>query len=600
MIPARLRAAFLLLLAALASHPAWAQRLPYYETRSIVLSSESVAAQATQSYWKSRLTRETQLTLIQRADATPAGLDPLFAAISTWLPQASSDTTEWVFLLRDPAGTGARATLHPAEQRPEMDLQPFEVDAVSTVQVNETPAAGWRPSGSFRHAGFPGGVDTYCDAHSDVCAALFAGGQERQNTLLTIEGPGSEASFLVDRGSDAVQGGLLVRYLGEVGVTALSAPADFAQRDIADLSLDAESGQARIAVTGIGALTQRERIAVKNTIIGYLQSGTRSAEADVVLPAGPAGERMLYTLRFIAERGEVTVEALGSAADLLPAAGPRSDVRHIPDYPRGGNRARVLGWLRKRYPALSVQGTTVDEVATNADRAVERQSTTVQWFEANYRLTVLDAKGADRRLASVHGRPNHERGGLREFDATELRALEAVLQRLGERGLALLRGTAFVRQRATGEASPFGDPGNQVQIAGHTFTRAAESQPGNPPRLVEATVVIYDAAHAPNRFIGGHRPEGFLRAYPPVAQVIAHELGHVMSQRAPVQREFDALVSASGARPFTRYAASNPESEFFAEACGLYLLDPAWVNDNYPELYARLRAYLKRPRPSGL
>jgi hypothetical protein len=82
--------------------------------------------------------------------------------------------------------------------------------------------------------------------------------------------------------------------------------------------------------------------------------------------------------------------------------------------------------------------------------------------------------------------------------------------------------------------------------------------------------------------------------------VVAHELGHVMSQRAPVQREFDALVTATGAQPFTRYAASNPESEFFAEACALYLLDPAWVNDNHPELYARVRAYLKRPRSGEL
>jgi hypothetical protein len=599
-IAAPLRATFLLLWAVLLSQTAWAQRLSYYETRSIVLSSEGVAAQATESYWKSRLVRQTQLTLIQRADATPVGLDPLFAAISTWLPQSSSDVSDWVFVLRDPAGTGARATLRPAGQHPEMDLQPFEVDAVSTVQANEPTPDDWRPSGSFRHAGFPGGLETYCEARPGVCAALFASGAERQNTLLTIEAPGSDASFLVDRRSDAVQGALLVRYLGEVGVTPLSAPADFAQRDIADLSLDAESGGARIAVTGIEALTQRERIAVKNTIVGYLQSGTRSAEADVVLPAGPAGERMLYTLRFVAERGEVTVESLGSAADLLPADGPRSDVRHIPGYPSGGNRSRVLEWLRKRYPALSVQGRTVDEVATNADRAVERQSTTMQWFEANYRLAVLEAKSADRRLASVHGRASQERGGLREFDATELRALEAVLQRIGERGLALLRGTAFVRQRATGEASPFGDPGNQVQVAGHTFTRATQTQPGNPQPQVEATVVIYDAAHAPNRFIGGHRPEGFLRAYPPVAQVLAHELGHVMSQRAPVQREFDALVSATGAHPFTRYAASNPESEFFPEAVALYLLDPAWVNDNYPELYARIQAYLKRPRPSGL
>jgi hypothetical protein len=339
---------------------------------------------------------------------------------------------------------------------------------------------------------------------------------------------------------------------------------------------------------------------VKNAIVGYLQSGTRSAEADVVLPAGPAGDEMLYTLRFLTGSNDVTVESLGPAADLLPAVGPRSDVRHIPGYPIGANRAQLLEWLHKRYPVLSINGKTADAIAASTDRAVERQSTTVHWFEANYHLAVLDAEAANRRLADVHGRASHQRGGLREFDVTELRALEAVLQRLGERGLALLRGTAFVRQRATDEASPFGDPGSRVQIAGHTFTRVTGPQAGNAHERVDATVVIYDAAHAPHRFIGGRRPDGLLRAYPPVAQVIAHELAHVMTQRAPVQREFDALVNATGAQPFTRYAASNPESEFFPEACALYLLDPAWVNDNHPELYARLQTYLKRPRPGGV
>ena len=190
-----------------------------------------------------------------------------------------------------------------------------------------------------------------------------------------------------------------MRYLGEVGVTLLVAPADFAERDIVDLSLDEEAGQARVAVTGIGALAQRERIAVKNVIVGYLQSGTRSAEADVVLPVGPAGEDMLYTLRFLSGRNEVTVESLGSAADLLPATGPRSDVRHIPGYPIGANRAQVLQWLHKRYPVLSVHGKTADDVVASADRAVERQSTTVHWFEANYQIAVLDVEAADRRLA---------------------------------------------------------------------------------------------------------------------------------------------------------------------------------------------------------
>jgi len=62
MIPTPLRAT-LLLLAAFITHPAGAQRLPYYETRSIVLSSENVAAQAIQWYWKSCLSESNGMTL---------------------------------------------------------------------------------------------------------------------------------------------------------------------------------------------------------------------------------------------------------------------------------------------------------------------------------------------------------------------------------------------------------------------------------------------------------------------------------------------------------------------------------------------------------
>lgn len=590
-------AAWLLTLGAILSGSVYAQRLSYYETRSIVLSAERVATQANQSYWQSRLVQQTQLTLIQRPGAALAGLEPLFAAVSTWLQRAPTDTSDWVFVLDDRSRIGARAALRSAGERPELDLQPFEVDLVSSIQARESATEGWRPSGAFRHAGFPGGVDAYCDAHSPVCAAVFTDAKEQAHTLLTVASESSQASFLVDR--EATDTGPVVRYLADVGVTPLRAPDDFAQRDMADLTLEGESSQARIVIRGTESLAPRERIAVKNAIASYVQSGTRSAEADVVLPAGPAGEAMLYTLRFLPNGNEVTVESLGTAADLLPDAGPRSDVRHIPGYPTGANRAQLLEWLHKRYPALSISGKTPAEIAANTNRAVERYSTTVDWFQSNYQISVLDPKAADRRLAAIHRRAINQRGGLREFHSSELRALEAVLQRIGERGLFLLRGTAFVRQRAADDNSPFGDPGQRVQIAGHTFSLATDD-PENDRRQVQSTVVIYDAAHAPHRFIGGRRPDGQLRTYAPIAQVMAHELAHVMSQRAPVQREFDALVSASGAQPFTRYAASNPESEFFPEACALYLLDPAWVKDNQPELYERVQAYLKRPRPGAL
>ena len=571
-------------------------RLAFYETRSIVLSYEQVAALTEEPYWRTRLSRETRLTLIQQADAAAASsLEPLFAAVVSWLPKAPADTPEWVFVVQAQGAQGGRVALRPAPQRPEMDLQPFAVDAVSSVEADAQPG-DWRPKVSFRHAGFPGGIDAWCAAHASTCAALFSAGEERKQTLLTVDASGSQASFLVDRtaAKTAAQTGPTVRYLGDTGVTGLPVPADFEQRDITDLSVDPAT------IRGIENLERAERIAVKSAITSYQQSGTHSAEADVVLPVGPSGEARLYTLRFQPQSEEVTVEALGAAADLLPADGPRSEVRRIRGYPAGADGAQVQAWLRKRYPGLTVKGRTPDEMARNADRTIDRLSTTPAWFSANYDLSVLDAKAGDRRLAQMHGRAVHQRGGLRAFTAPELRALEAVLQRLDRPGLAALRGTALVRQRAAEEASPFGDLTARVQISGHTFTRTAAAQPGEQHRQVDATIVIYDAAHAPHRFIGGRTPDGLLRAYPPVAEVIAHELAHVITARAPVQEQFDALVQATGAAPFTRYAASDPASEFLPEAFALYLLDPAWVNDNHPQLYARVQAYLRRPRPGAL
>jgi Mlc titration factor MtfA (ptsG expression regulator) len=140
----------------------------------------------------------------------------------------------------------------------------------------------------------------------------------------------------------------------------------------------------------------------------------------------------------------------------------------------------------------------------------------------------------------------------------------------------------------------------RVQIAGHTFTRPLPAGTGEQAQRVQSTVVIYDVAHSANRFIGGYAPDGVLRVYPPVAQVIAHELAHVISRRAPIQQQFERLIESTGASPFTRYAASNPQTEFFPEAFALYLLDPAWVQANHPQLYDRVQAYARRPRPGAL
>jgi hypothetical protein len=458
------------------------------------------------------------------------------------------------------------------------------------------------------HVGFPDGIEPYCDARPSVCGTVFGWVDQvaarRLRALLTVSHNGAQTTFYVERpGTDTADEGPLVQYLGEVGVTRQSPPPGFALKDGADLELEqmtSNDGAKLGQVRGVATLALRERVAVKSAILNYYQTGTRSAEVDVVLPAGPAGEGMLYTLRFLPNSNDVTVEALGAAANLLPAAGPRSDIRRIPGFPARGDGASLRVWLRKRYPGLSAKGSTRGEIVVSADRVIDDNSGTPRWFAVNYEIAVLGPKAANRRLAEAHGRATHLRGGLDRFNASELRTLEAVLQRLGEPALALLRGTALVRQGAAEATSPFGDLTSRVQIAGHTFTRTRAAIESNQRPEVIATVVIYDAAHSRARFIGGKAPDGMLRVYPPVAAVFAHELGHVISRRAPAQRRFKELVTSLGVAPFTRYAASNPESEFFPEALALYLLDPAWVRDNHPELYARVQAYARRPRPDAL
>ena len=177
--------------------------------------------------------------------------------------------------------------------------------------------------------------------------------------------------------------------------------------------------------------------------------------------------------------------------------------------------------------------------------------------------------------------------------------LEAVLQTLGDPALKLLRDTAAVRQREADGGSAVGDPTSKVQIAGHTFTRTRAAGEGK-PRAVTATVLIYDAADAPARFVGGRAPDGVVRVYPAETAVFAHELAHVIGTRAPAQKRFNELAASLEVVPFTRYAASDPDGEFFPEAVALFLLDPAWVEANHPELFARVQAYVRRPGPEAM
>jgi hypothetical protein len=53
----------------------------------------------------------------------------------------------------------------------------------------------------------------------------------------------------------------------------------------------------------------------------------------------------------------------------------------------------------------------------------------------------------------------------------------------------------------------------------------------------------------------------------------------------PVKDRFDKMIAAGKIKPPTWYAASNQKEEFFAESFALFYSDPAWLRQNWPDLY---------------
>jgi hypothetical protein len=451
-------------------------------------------------------------------------------------------------------------------------------------------------------SGFPGGIEAYCDPNAAVCSTLFETLapllKNPARRLITISSQSNRSTFhvLTSDTADADKR-LTVRYLTDAGVTLVAPPAGFDQKDGIDVRLERfrsrEDPDASWRVTGTSKLPPEERTAIKYAALSYLESGTRNSQADIAWPVGASGKPMLYALRFLPDEKTVTAKALGPMQTPL-----RCDLRRTPGFPRNAALGPTADWLQQRYPAIKPSGGTAPELIADAQRLINAKAGDPAWFRDNYRLAILGPTGADRRLAEVHEMRPEQRGGLKRFSSEELHTLECVLETMGDRLLARIRDTALVRQQSSAEAgSPFGDLTQQVVIAGHTFTRTDGTSTPNAHPQVHSTVVIYDAAAPPaTRFIGGRDDNGEVFAYAPMAQVMAHEFGHVVASRASLGRKFNEWTAQHGVEPFTRYAASNPQTEFFAEAFALFLLDPWWIRTNYPDLYAGINEYAKRQR----
>ena len=581
-----------------------ADKVRWYETRGVVVDADTLSNWSKRSYWSAKLQQQVELKLFRGGPEDEAGQNALLSAVSAWIPAAApKDHSERVLVVERRAASApqiaARADLVATEGRPQLELEPLLIDETVTLRAENTAASAWRPRFAFLQSRFPGGIEVFCGSKTDVCAVLF----QQLEPLLTK--PGSRLLVVSDgsaqytfhaliQDTDDPAKRLAVRYLADAGLTVVAPPAGHEAKDAIDLELErlqGTGGKDKLGkLRGFDELPRDERTAVKYATQSYFESGTRDAEADIALPARAAG-RSLYILKILPDSNDVSVESLGVVQQLT-----QCDLRRTPGFPEHADIDAVREWFQRRYPAIHPDGDTPEELITNAQAIVDAQAGDRKWFSRNYHLAILGPKAADRRLADTHGMPPSRRGGLKRFSSEELHTLECVLETMGDRLLQRVRESVLIRQAAAEGASPFGDLAKQVVMAGHTFTRTVTVDGETPHKEVQSTVVIYDAALPPaTRFVGGRAADGRLYAYAPLAQVFAHEFGHVVGQRASLEEQFYKWVAEMNIQPFTRYAASAPEEEFFPEAFSLYLLDPSWMQANYPALFARARAYASRP-----
>jgi hypothetical protein len=576
----------------------------WYETRSVAFDANTIAGWSEGSYWSARLRKQADVVLYESELEPGEQSDALTAAISTWLAGTPSrERGEWAFRLNpgpaSPSAVGASVRVEWTEARPRLSLAPFLFDEHVALGAEDEADSGWSMRMPISHAAFPGGMRAFCDSNAAVCSVLFQALEQRVRQpgrrLVTVSNRDRHFSFHASIGSPADPArGATVRYLGETPMIDLAPPPGFANKDPIDTWLEGlQAGGEKDPLgqlIGFDRLQGGERVAMKYATGAYFQSGTRDAEARVALPASASEAQPLYTLRLLPGNNDVSVEPLGHHALT------RCDLRWTPGFPVKANAGAMREWLLQRYPAIKPSGETPQALVRSAQRLIDAHAGTRKWFALNYRIAVLDPKAAYRRLVDAHGFEPERLDGLKAFEADELHVLECVLESMTDRLLQRARDSVLVRQDAPAVDAQMSDLSGSVLIAGHTLSRIITFKGQPERREVHSTIAIYDVAlRSPARFVGGRAPDGRVHVYAPLAEVLAHEFGHVLAQRASIGDRFNRWAAKEGVEPFTRYAASAPATEFLPEAFALYLLDPSWLRSSYPALYKLIDEYSRRP-----
>ena len=592
------------------------QPVEQYEERGQRLTRESLEKAAKASYWFVLIQETYEIELrTGRLHSDAEERDAVLSVLWQVRPKGRVEKeTKQVVTIPKRAAAGSKTLLYEFTFRPKDKNDPKAKDKVNIEFIAEGPGvvetsqpkASYRPSvSSYSHEGFPADILGYWKAHPDEEKQLFHWIEKlapasfdrivitretvKQKKITTTR----ETSFKVSGRKDKA-GQLLhvnIAFMGALKPTLEQVPADYHDKDWSDFQIekaqaepDPKLGDKLGKLTFPASIPAEERLAVKIAIHSYFVNGTRNAEADAIIPIPNKANPVLYTLRFrpnndvdverIAEQGKDT-----AAGQVDPN---RLDIAKSPEFADSAKDVKTLsGWLKLRYPRLKPTGTTVEELRKNTNKELEAKADQPDWFK-NYDITILDDKQGQQRLRDVHKLAAGQVKDMKIFQPGELRFLEAVLETMTRKILAILKTVRMARQKLFIDREKDKTLTERPERAGTTFRIG-----------INKTIAVYDRAFEEmgTQFLGGK--SGVL---PEEAETFVHELGHVVGYTG-AEKKFNEFVKKKGIKPITRYAGEKPESEFFPEAFQLFQTDPEWMQTNLPDLFAWFDVLAKTGKP---
>jgi len=583
------------------------QGLEQYKTSAVRITGADMETAAEGSYWEQKVSevylRVNVVPVKTRFDADSEERDAVLSTL--WNMRPKTVTARTAVLANIPARKGATTskaliyqfTFIPTargEKLPRVEISFVAEGAAAASVASPAPAAGYSPpSLGLSHIGFPGkDIDKYWKAHPEEHKQVFNWIEnvapdpfEQVITTEVIPPAGSKkppqkASFRVkgQKTGGSVQS-LEIEFLGAIIATKADPPAGYHDKERLDLNIEKLQGQEKDklgAITGLDKLPADEITPVKYVIWQYFKKGgARKAEVDVIVPIMTTSRRVFYTLRF-KPGNDVEVERVaeeGTDAKAKQKSLNEMDVARVRGFTDNSkDPATLTTWLKKRYPSVTPQGKTVEELRQSVNTTMQADAGTPDWFKNNYDLTALPTADGSARLRDIHKVPAALTTDVQNFMPSDLNFVEFALQTMSELILALVKGVRLIR-KTMGIAPINAAPKFKADasVAGIALQNGSEK-----------SIAIFDKAKAGDDFLflggkGGVRQEA--------TETAAHEFGHIVETQAGIQKAFLKFVAKHKIKPITWYAAKQPEKDFFTEAFAIHHTDPEWMRNNQPQLF---------------